>query len=391
MQAKPHILPILVLAQFFCSSVWFAVNAVLLDLSTFFGNEEMLLSQLTISIQLGFIVGTLLFSWFAFADRHSPSKVFFVSSLLAAAFNLAILFPHQNSFVLLFWRLATGFFLAGIYPVGMKIASDHFGKELGKSLGFLVGALVLGTALPHLIKSLSLDFSWQWVIILTSLLSLIGGFLLRYSIPDGPFRVIGQSVKLSDSKHVFRNGKFRSAAFGYFGHMWELYTFWAYVPVILLYQIDNKGLEKINIPLASFGIIASGSLACVAAGYISRKFGLKNTAFAALLLSCICCLVSPLVLLHSGTMGLLVFLVFWAMVVIADSPLFSSLVALHAPPATKGSALTLVNCIGFALTILSIQTMTWLFPILESYAFLMLAFGPILGLFALGLPKKTQN
>ncbi len=158
-----HILPTIVLSQFLCTSLWFAGNAVIPDIIRDFNLESSFLGHLISAVQFGFISGTLVFALLTISDRYSPSVVFFVCSVLAALSNLMINFGNTTSFDLLLSRFLTGFFLAGIYPVGMKIASDHYQKGLGKSLGFLVGALVLGTSFPHLIKSVSADLPWKFV------------------------------------------------------------------------------------------------------------------------------------------------------------------------------------------------------------------------------------
>ena len=251
----------------------------------------------------------------------------------------------------------TGFFLAGIYPVGMKIAADYYEKGLGKSLGYLVGALVLGTAFPHLLKGFSGGLPWRLVLIITSTLATIGGGVMLLFIPDGPFRKASQGVDLSAFLKIFKNSKFRSAAFGYFGHMWELYTFWAFVPVMLTTYLAQNPTTVLNVSLWSFIIVGLGGLACVAGGYLSQIFGSKKIATAALLLSGICCLLSPLIFYTTSPILFLSFLIFWGLVVIADSPLFSTLVAKNAPAENKGTALTIVNSIGFAITIVSIQLM----------------------------------
>ena len=148
------ILPLIVIAQFSCTSLWFASNGVIADLIVAFQLNESFLGSLTSAVQLGFIVGTFVFALLSIADRYSPSKVFLFSALLGSLFNLSLIWEGNNLSTILLLRFLTGFFLAGIYPVGMKIASDYFDKGLGRSLGFLVGALVLGTAFPHLVLSL---------------------------------------------------------------------------------------------------------------------------------------------------------------------------------------------------------------------------------------------
>ncbi|MEM9144287.1 MAG: MFS transporter [Bacteroidota bacterium] len=379
-----QVLPIIVISQFLCTSLWFAGNGVMTDLVTRFNLPGNTLEYLTSAVQLGFIFGTLIFAVFTVADRYSPSKVFFVSALSGALFNLGTVWEGNHLYSLLCFRFLTGFFLAGIYPVGMKIAADYYERGLGRSLGFLVGALVLGTAFPHFLKGITAAFNWKSVLVSTSLLALCGGVLMLYLIPDGPYRKSGGKVDFSAFLAIFRNRPFRQAALGYFGHMWELYAFWAFVPLMLgTYRDMNEALE-LNVPLVSFCIIAVGGLACVLAGYLSQYMGAKRTAFTALLLSCICCLVSPLLFLQPSATVFIGFLLFWGMVVIADSPLFSTLVARNALPKIKGTALTMVNSIGFAVTILSIQFLGAARQITSSNTvYMLLALGPVLGLWAM--------
>lgn len=385
-----RILLLIVLAQFLCTSVWFAGNAVLPQLILELGLRDTMLGHLTSAVQLGFISGTLLFAIFAVADRVSPTLVFLVCGLLAATSNFLplLLLPSGNE--LLISRFATGFFLAGIYPVGMKIAADHFREGLGRSLGFLVGALVMGTALPHLIRSLGAGLDWQLVISSTSLLAVAGGLILFLGVPNGPFRKVSKGFDATAFLKIFKDKPFRKAAFGYFGHMWELYAFWAFLPWIL-HQYD--ALNQTNLPVSfwSFALIGSGSLACVASGWYSLRIGAKPLAMACLTASGVCCLVSPFFFTQESKVLLLFFLWIWGLVVIADSPLFSTLVAQHAPADIKGTALTIVNCIGFAITVVSIQLIQHISVLIPShYVFVVLGIGPVVGVLQL-LPIKQKN
>ena len=251
------VLAVIVIAQAFCTSVWFASNAVLTDLVLSLQLQDSFLAHLTSAVQGGFITGTLLYALLAIADRYSPSKVFFVSAILASLFNLAMLLENTGPLGLVIFRFCTGFFLAGIYPVGMKIASDYYGKGLGASLGFLVGALVLGTALPHGLKSIGADLPWKVVVWATSGLALLGGILIGVAVPDGPYRKKGQHWQLTAVTKSFKNSAFRAAALGYFGHMWELYAFWAFVPLMLTYYNQQVTDSWLQVPLFSFFIIAS--------------------------------------------------------------------------------------------------------------------------------------
>jgi len=379
-----RILLVIVLSQFCGTSVWFAGNGVMGDLVSTFGLQPGSLSHLTSAIQFGFISGTLVFALLTIADRFSPSKVFLFSALLSAFFNLGTIWESNTFESLLTLRFLTGFFLAGIYPVGMKIAADHFDKDLGKSLGLLVGALVLGTAFPHLLKSAATALPWVSVLIATSALSAGGGLLMALTVPDGPYRKPSQRTDLSAFFKVFRKPAFRSAAFGYFGHMWELYTFWAFVPVMLASYTAIHPAASFNIPLWSFLIIGIGGPACVLGGFLSASLGVKRTAAIALTLSGFCCLLSPLVFAQASPMLFLAFLLFWGMAVIADSPLFSTLVAQNAEAEIKGTALTIVNSIGFSITIVSIQVLNMMEGQLDvGNVYLILAIGPVLGLLGL--------
>lgn len=382
MKTNLPVLPIIVFSQFCCTSLWFAGNGVMDDLLQTYGLELSALGHLTSAVQFGFIAGTLLFAFLRLADRFPPSIVFFICAVLGAIFNLNVIQEGNDLHSLLLWRFLTGFSLAGIYPVGMKIAADHFQKGLGKSLGYLVGALVVGTAFPHLLKTLTGtgDLPWRMVIVTTSAISVLGGFLILLLVPEGPYRKAGKGQNFWSFYRVFKNKDFRAAAFGYFGHMWELYTFWAFVPVILATWNLLNPENDLNIPLISFLIIALGGLACVAGGYISQHVGTKKTASTALLLSGLCCLLSPLLFLQGSVVLLVSFLIFWGLVVVADSPLFSTLVAQNAPAENRGTALTIVNSVGFAITILSLQLVTYLITVADLvYVLPVLAVGPAVG------------
>lgn len=390
MNQPKHILPLIVIAQFAGTSLWFSGNAILPEISKELNLQQGGLAAVTINVLIGFICGTFLYSLLAIADRFKPSNVFFASSLFAAIANLLIIPFHHQFAILLFSRFMTGFFLAGIYPVGMKIAAEWYEKGLGKALGYLVGALVLGTAFPHLLKQSAWNYNWEHVLLFTSIAAVLGGLLILLFVPDGPYRKRGNRYSASAFISSFRSKDFRSASLGYFGHMWELYAFWAFVPVLLsLYAKKNS--YEISIPLWSFFIIAIGAASCVAGGYFTLRKGSAKVAFAALLISFCCCLLSAFSFYLPPYLFLL-FLLVWGFAAVADSPQFSSIVAQMAVAENKGSALTIVTCIGFSITVAAVYTLhllSDLFP-QSTNIFLLLAPGPLFGLIALApLLKQT--
>jgi MFS family permease len=267
-----RILPVIVFSQFAVTSLWFAGNAIIADLQPAMNVVLEDTGIVTSAIQLGFISGTLLFAIFSISDRYSPRKIFFICSLLGSLSNLLIYFTANNLFTLLVLRFITGFLLTGIYPIGMKIAAGWYKDKLGNAIGLLVGSLVLGTAFPHLIKSLGGSLPWEQVIFIISGFAMAGGFLMYFLVEDGPFISSGTKFNPGAIKSIFSSKTLRSSAIGYFGHMWELYTFWALIPTVLLYYLQSNPID-VNISLWSFLIIAMGSIGCIAGGIISKKKG----------------------------------------------------------------------------------------------------------------------
>jgi predicted MFS family arabinose efflux permease len=388
----PWILPVIIVSQFAGTALWFAGNAVLADLQREWGLAAEALGYTTSAVQLGFISGTLAFAFFAIADRISPRIVFFVCSIAGALANLAVYALAEGLWSLAALRFATGFFLAGIYPVGMKIASGWYRNDLGNALGFLVGALVVGTAFPHLLKGLGQALPWEAVTIAVSGVAAAGGLLMLLFVPDGPHLARGAKFDPRALAVIFRSPGFRASAFGYFGHMWELYAFWAFVPFVIAAHAAAPGQSPLNVPLWAFVVIAAGFFGCAGGGLVSLRSGSARVAFAQLAASGVCCAVSPF-FFGAPTPLFLAFLLVWGIVVIGDSPQFSALNAANAPRALIGSALTIANSIGFAITIVSIQLLNALAPVVSpANLFLALTPGPILGLVALApLVRGTRS
>ncbi len=369
---------VIVIAQFFCTSVWFAGNAVLNDIGTVKGLSADFLLYLVSAVQGGFISGTLIFALSGITDRFSPSRIFFFSSFIAAVSNLCLSLHSIGENGILISRFFVGFFLSGVYPVGMKIAADHFEEGLGKSLGFLVGGLVLGTAFPHFIKSLSISLQWEFVIFASSSLCALGGLSLFLLVKDGPYRRPSGKLQIPDFKAIFQIDPLRKAILGYWGHMWELYTFWTFVPLLIL---KKTSWPLVSISLCSFFVIAMGALSCVVFGKLSRKIPLERLASLALLISGLCCLLLPAFFVFASNDIFIAYLVMWGFFVVADSPMFSGLVAMSAPASTRGSTIIFVNSIGFLITVISIQFTGYLLTQLPFiWVWPILVIGPVIGL-----------
>ena len=368
-----HILPVIVAAQFAGTSLWFASNAVMPDLQRYGDLPAEALGNLTTAVQLGFIAGTFAFVFFAIADRFSPRRIFLACALLGALFNAAPYVVGASLWPLLLLRFATGFFLAGIYPIGMKIAAGWFDRDLGKALGYLVGALVLGTALPHLIRALGQDLPWESVLLSVSAIAICGGLLMYRFVPDGPHLRAGARFDPRAIIDIFRSPDFRASSFGYFGHMWELYALWTFVPAYLAaFGLEKSGGAS-GISLWTFLIIGVGAAGCILGGLISLNRGSARVAFVQLAASGACCLLSPIAFLMPQPV-MLGFLLIWGIVVVGDSPQFSTLNARYAPS----------QLLGFAITIASIQLLNSLLDSVGAqYLFLLLVPGPLLGLLAL--------
>jgi MFS family permease len=378
------VLPSIVAGQLLATSLWFAANAVMGSLQDLWGMSGGQ-GVVTTAVQVGFISGTLLFAIAGIADRFHASRVFLFCACAGALANASILLLPGNLALVLGARFLVGFFLAGVYPVGMKIAAGWYPEGLGRALGLLVGALVLGTASPHLLRAVGADWDWRLLVLGTSLAALAGGLLVS-RVPEGPHLRRGGPVRFRGVLAGFRDPGFRASVCGYFGHMWELYAFWAFLPV----WIAAHGMVGSANSWLTFATIAAGAIGCAGGGLLVRRLGGGSVALGQLTVSGACCLLSPL-LLHAPTPVFIAFLLIWGVTVAGDSPQFSALTASFAPRSVVGSALTLANSIGFAITIASLMLLERLQFLLEPrWLLLPLVLGPAVGL-VMGHPLVTRK
>jgi MFS transporter, DHA1 family, inner membrane transport protein len=381
-----RVLPVIVAAQFAGTSLWFAVNAVMPELQRAFAAPPEAVGTLTSAVQLGFILGTLVFALLALADRIAARHVFLACALLGATFNALAAWLARDLAQLVALRALTGFCLAGIYPVGMKIAAGWYQQGLGGALGWLIGALALGTGLPHALRAIGTELPWQSLMFGVSLLAVVGGLALWLLVPDSPHLPVATRLQWRALAAIAHDRRLRASVLGYFGQMVELYTMWVLLPAIVATRLAAASA----VSWASFATIAAGALGCVAGGLAARHIGSARVAFAMLATSGLCCLLAPWALRAPGDALFALWLGVWGFSVAGDSPQFSALTATNAPREGVGSVLTLVNSIGFAISIASIQLFVALAQQVALDGLLpWLALGPAFGLWALAPLLRT--
>jgi len=360
-------------------TTWLSASAVIPQLREEWGISASTSSWLTIAVQLGFVAGALLSSLTNLADLIPPAKVILWGSLGAAAANLLLLVASGVALALPL-RFLTGMFLAGVYPPSLKLSSTWFQKGRGVALGILVGALTIGSAAPHLVNGLG-GLEWRTVIWATSALTVIGGLVAGFLVPEGPHPFPQARFDPTQAGQVFSNRAVRLASLGYFGHMWELYAMWAWF--FLFFSEAVLGGRGGAAAFATFMVIGIGGLGCWAGGVLGDRWGRTQTTSLMMAASGLCALVIGLFAGAPVWIVLIVGLV-WGFTVVADSAQFSTIVTEVADQAYVGTALTLQLALGFTLTVATI----WLIPILEGafgwrWAFAFLAPGPLLGIVAM--------
>ncbi|QUS36359.1 MFS transporter [Falsirhodobacter algicola] len=382
-QGKRGALVLLLIAQVLAMSVWFSSAAAIADIKRHYtfgvGGEALLTS----AVQIGFVLGTILSALLALADRFDPRRLFALSAGVAAAATAALTVMDPVGPAVIALRILTGVCMAGVYPVGMRLAATWARGDVGLLIGLLVGALTLGSASPHLLAAFG-GLGWRSIYAAATIAAICAAVLIGF-VRIGPNMKRATRIDLGRLSESWRRPAVRKVNLGYLGHMWELYAMWTWLGLFLNQSFTARGMEGATVKAAAltFATVAAGAVGSWLGGALADRHGRSTVTLGAMAISGTCAALAGWLFLAPLPLLMAVMIV-WGITVIADSAQFSASVTELAEPESIGTLLTVQTCAGFLLTLASIQAV----PLVQAHlgwtgAFSMLAIGPFLGCIAI--------